>query len=235
MIANIEFELTLRNAFHVTGPRCAHLSSRMTNKSLMSNDIKRAQTDVDIHPYLKNRWSPRAFSDEPVSREALERLFEAARWAPSSGNEQGWRYILGVKGEGEPWQKILNCLDEANQEWCRHAPVLVACVISTLTSKGKPYKHAGHDLGMASFSLTMQALHENIYVHQMGGFSPDKLRDAFSIPAEFDPWVCMAIGYQGNPERLSEKNQERELLPRKRRALSETAFGDTWGEGFRFA
>src|SRR2546423_1952062 len=93
------------------------------------NAQKQAKTDHPIQPLLTNRWSPYGFSDRAVSVEDLRCLFEAARWAPSSYNEQPWHYILATRDDRQQFDRVFSCLVEANQAWAKAAPVLVlACV-----------------------------------------------------------------------------------------------------------
>ena len=120
---------------------------------------KNAETDAPIVNTLAVRWSPVAFSDEPVASADLKSLFEAARWAPSSYNEQPWRYIVGLKGEGETHRRILDCLAEGNQPWARNAPVLaLGVVMRNFSANGKPNKAAPHDLGLATGNLVTEDL-----------------------------------------------------------------------------
>lgn len=197
-------------------------------------EVKIAETSTDIHPYLKERFSPRAFADREVGREKLHKLFEAAHWAPSSSNAQPWRFMLGV-GKDNTWQQIFDCLDEGNQDWCRHAPVLVMAIAKkTFGSGDKRNRHYMHDVGQALSHLTFQAMHENIYVHQMAGFYPEKAKDVFGFPDDFEASTCVAIGYLGDPDMLSEKNRKSETQPRERKPLSDLVFNDGWGKAFRF-
>ena len=104
-------------------------------------DIKRASTFVPILDVLADRWSPRAWQDRPVEDEKLLRMFEAARWAASSGNEQSWRFLLARRHFDESWEDALACLVEGNREWAQAAPVLVLTAAATETRRGRPYKH----------------------------------------------------------------------------------------------
>ncbi|MDQ3072365.1 MAG: nitroreductase family protein [Bacteroidota bacterium] len=191
---------------------------------------KPAPADVEIHSLLKERWSPRAFSEKMPDRKVLRRLFEAARWAPSSSNEQSWRFIVGIKGENGSWEKVFSCLDDGNREWCKRVPVLVLACAKKHFSFGRQAenKHYGHDVGQSLAHLTVQAMHEDLFVHQMAGFDVEKTTEVFSIPEEFLPFTCAAIGYQDDPDVLEEKNAARERGERKRKLIQETVFGDGW-------
>jgi nitroreductase len=89
---------------------------------------KPAATQYPVHELIRERWSPRAFSEKAVSPEILQSLFEAARWAPSSNNEQPWAFLVGTRGDGDTFRKILGTLVEFNQTWAKHAPVLAIAV-----------------------------------------------------------------------------------------------------------
>lgn len=191
---------------------------------------KNADTDHPIHNTLAVRWSPYVFSAKPVATADLRSLFEAARWAPSSYNEQPWRYIVGMKGEGDTHRRIVDCLAEGNQGWARNAPVLaLGIVMRHFTSNGKPNKAAEHDLGLASSNLVVEATIRRLYVHQMIGLDPEAARAAFSIPAEAEALTALAIGYREAEQGGDPALREREQKPRARRTLSEFVFDGNFG------
>ena len=191
---------------------------------------KPAATDVSLHELIRNRWSPRAFSDKPVGPEVLRSLFEAARWAPSSNNEQPWAYMVATKDDAENFAKMLSVLVEFNANWAKHAPVLALSVAHLKAQRdGKPNRVALHDVGSASAQLTLEANARGLQIHQMAGFDADKARQAFAIPADWEPVAAMAIGYPGDPESLPEKLRERELAPRTRKPLGEFVMSGGWG------
>jgi nitroreductase len=191
---------------------------------------KPAATDVSLHELIRNRWSPRAFSEEPVGPEVLRSLFEAARWAPSSNNEQPWAYMVAAKDDPENFAKMLSVLVEFNANWAKHAPVLALSVAHLKAQRdAKPNRVALHDVGSASAQLTLEANARGLQVHQMAGFDADKARQTFAIPADWEPVAAMAIGYPGNPESLPEKLRERELAPRTRKPLGEFVMSGGWG------
>lgn len=185
---------------------------------------------IPEHEILKpiaDRWSGRAFSPEPVAESVLLRLFEAARWAPSSFNEQPWRYIYTVQGE-PGWDKLSESLLDGNA-WARKAPVLVLSVVKNFHNhNGKPNKFAWHDTGQAAALLSIQATAEGLNLHQMGGFDSAKARDFFDIGEGFDPVSIIAIGYRADPEALSDELKTRELNPQRRIALEEFAYRGVW-------
>ena len=184
-----------------------------------------------IHELLEKRWSPYAFENKTVPNEELLSLFEAVRSAPSSYNEQPWRYIVATKEDKNEFDKILSCLVEANREWAQNAPVLALGVASlTFERNGKPNRAAIHDLGTASAFLTLEATARGLYVHQMIGIEPDKTKEAFNIPDGYEPMTGLAIGYQGDANALPENLRERDLKRRPRKSLSEIIFSHSWAE-----
>ena len=117
-----------------------------------------AHTQSLIHELLARRWSPRAFDERPVDSDLLRILFEAARWAPSSNNEQPWRFIVATKDHETEWKRLVACLVEGNRTWAARAPVLVLSVASmSFEMTGKPNRHAFHDTGLATQNLVLQA------------------------------------------------------------------------------
>jgi nitroreductase len=194
------------------------------------DDAKRASTDHPIHELLAQQWSPYAFADRPVPEDDLRSLFEAARWAASSYNEQPWSYIMATKGDPAGFGRLLSCLVEANQVWAQTAPVLaLGCTRLNFARNGQPNAAAQHDLGLASASLTLEATARGLFIHQMIGILPDRARELYHIPEDVRPLTGLAIGYLGNPASLPEKYRERDLAPRVRKPLTEFVFGDGWG------
>jgi nitroreductase len=191
---------------------------------------KPAATDVPVHEIIRNRWSPRAFAGKPVSGEILRALFEAARWAPSSNNEQPWAYFVAIKEDAENYAKMLGVLVEFNANWAKQAPVLALSVAHVKTQRdGKPNRVALHDVGSATAQLTFEANSRGLLVHQMAGFDAEKSRQTFAIPPDWEPVAAIALGYPGDPESLPEKLRERELAPRVRKPLGEFVMTGGWG------
>jgi len=184
---------------------------------------------MEILKEITNRKSIRAFAEEAVPKAVTERLFEAARWAASSFNEQPWRFLYGHKGEGETWEKLLACANEFNAAWAGSAPLLMLVSAKTTFSQtGKPNRHAWYDTGAAMANLATQATKEGLYLHQMAGFDPAKASELFQIPSDFEAVALVAIGYQGDPVQLPANLQEKENAPRVRKPISETAFEGKW-------
>lgn len=192
--------------------------------------LKHAKPDHPIQELLTRRWSPYAFADKPVSAADLRSLFEAARWAASSYNEQPWSYIVATRDHAAEFQKLLSCLVEANQAWAKAAPVLaLGCTSLRFKLNDKPNAAAVHDLGLASASLTFEAVARGIDVHQMIGILPDRARELYKIPEGVQPLTGLAIGYAGDPGALPQALRDRDLAPRQRMRLAEFVFGGQWG------
>jgi len=184
---------------------------------------------VQIHRILASRRSPISFSNRKVHPEQIASLFEAARWAPSSFNEQPWRFIFATRGNIPHFNRMLDCLVEENRVWAKNAYMLVLSVARmNLTRNDKPNRYAFHDVGLSVGNLLAQATLMGLMVHQMGGYSLEKTRNALSIPDGFEPVAMIAIGYPGNVEDLPEDLRKRELQPRVRRDLIETVFENSW-------
>lgn len=191
---------------------------------------KQASTAAPIHELIAKRWSPYCFAPEPVSRDDLRSLFEAARWAASSYNEQPWRYIVATKDDREEFEKLLSCLEEGNQAWAKFAPVLaLGCINLKFALNGKPNKAAIHDLGLASATLTFEATARGLHVHQMIGILPDKVRATYGIPEDMEPYTGLAIGYAGDPTSAPPKLRDRDLAARGRKEVAEFVYGGKWG------
>lgn len=180
-----------------------------------------------IHDLLLKRYSTRRFASRKVEDEKIIRLFEAARWAPSSMNEQPWRFIVAERGD-ENYEKMINVLNEKNRVWASNAPLLVLTVTKLNSSYNNMLnKHSYYDLGGAAAHLTFQATAMDLYVRQMGGFNPDKARCVFSIPESYAPVSVLAIGYKSD--------EPGETLQRKRKELSEIVFAENFGTPYDFA
>jgi nitroreductase len=193
---------------------------------------KPAENRYPINQLLKKRWSPRAFANAPIDREDLLRLFEAARWSPSSGNQQPWSFVVVTNQDPQAHHDFVGTLTGQNPVWAQHAPVLVLGVVQRERAPGKPNRYAMYDLGQAVANLTVQATELGLSVRQMGGFDHDKARQTFGIPEEYDPVVSIAIGYAGSIEDLPGGMAEQERAPRHRKEIEEFVFGSEWGRTF---
>lgn len=181
------------------------------------------EQSLDLHEVLDKRRSPKAFLPRAVEPEKLRQLLEAARWSPSSRNEQPWRFIVGIKEQADGYERLLKSLTDANQQWAQQAPVLIAVVAKLIFERdGKPNGSALLDVGGAIANLTVQAIALGLQVHQMAGFDRQKLKEACAIPDGFEPAVVLAVGYADDAQVLP---QDR----RKRLPLHALAFEGTWG------
>jgi len=197
---------------------------------------KHASADHDVLALIRERWSPRAFdASRAVSLDDLWRLFEAARWAPSSRNEQPWRFVVTHRDHSpEAYQTLFSSLGASNQAWAGTAPVLILTAVQlTVEQTGEANRHAYYDTGQAVAFLTLQAQSQGLAIRQMEGFSHAIARDVCKVPDGFEPAVVMAVGYPGSPEALaSEKHRAAELAPRRRRKAADFVFDGTWGQAF---
>lgn len=181
-----------------------------------------AQTDSPVLEVLAGRWSPRAYDvDAPIDEGKLASALEAARWSPSASNTQPWRFLVVRRGTAE--HALVNeALMGFNRVWAGNAAVLIVALAETETEDGKALPWATYDVGQAVAHLSVQAHHDGLYVHQMGGFEADQLRTAFSLDARFTPVTVAAVGMIGEADSLPEALAERERAPRVRRAMNET-------------
>jgi len=192
---------------------------------------KRADTTYLIEPLLQQRWSPRAFTERPVEPAKLLRLWEAARWSASCSNQQPWYFIVATKEDAGEYARLLSCLRENNQQWAAHAPVLMVSVAKlSFDMNGQANRYAFHDVGLAVANLIVQATALGLCVHQMAGFYPDKVRELYGVPDDFEPVAGIVLGYPGDPAILSEELRQREVAPRVRKPLESFIFQGAWGQ-----
>ncbi|HEX8835030.1 MAG TPA: nitroreductase family protein [Abditibacteriaceae bacterium] len=181
-------------------------------------DVRKADYPVDAA--FLNRWSPRAYSPREVEEEKLMSVFEAARWAASSFNEQPWRFIIARSAEDR--KRFVDFLAPPNQSWAKNAPVLVLVVSKkTFSHNGSPNKTYQFDAGAASAYLALGAQLNGLIAHGMAGFDADQARATTGLPTDFDPIAVFALGYHGDKSLLDEASAEREL-PSGRRPVSES-------------
>ncbi|MBN1387492.1 MAG: nitroreductase family protein [Bacteroidales bacterium] len=178
---------------------------------------------MGIARLIKTRWSPRAFIDHSITPDEAELLFAAARWAPSSMNEQPWKYYYALKEDSEQFKLFLDCLKPGNQVWAKNASMLILSTArKNFDYKGKINRHAMHDTGAANVLLCLQANEMGFQAHQMGGFEPDKTYESFGIDNEkFDLVSFIAVGKPGDPSILPEDLRKSEIKPRVRKSLND--------------
>ena len=177
------------------------------------------QQGVEIHPLISKRWSPRAYDETTLTKEDLLPLFEAARWAASSMNEQPWRYIYALRGT-EAFDKLWNGLLPGNQAWADKAAALIVSIVRTTNSRtGAVNSIALHDVGMANAQLVLQATAQDLSVRMMGGIDRLKIKEVIEIEGNEDIVCLMALGKAGSPEILDEPYRSRETAPRDRKPI----------------
>ncbi len=178
--------------------------------------------DHPIDSIFIERWSPRAMSGEPIDESELDRLFEAARWAPSTYNEQEWRFLYAKQG-GPHFASFLGFLMEANQAWCDNAAVLIALLSHRVFSRnGKPNPVHTFDTGAAFENLALQGARMGLVVHGMAGFDRDKARAGLRVPDDYAVEIMIAVGRPGDPEKLPSELRDREI-PSDRKPIGEIA------------
>jgi nitroreductase len=190
---------------------------------------KIATTDCPVADIIARRWSPRGYDpSRPVSRADLMSLLEAARWAPSSANEQPWRYLVFDQSDPEALAKAHDCLAPGNA-WAKAAPMLVLSVARlTFARNGRPNRHAAHDVGAASVSMAFQAVNLGLWIHQMGGYDSAKARAYFGIPDDYEPMAVIAVGYMLPEKDIPPEVLQRDSAARTRQPISEMAFRGYW-------
>ncbi len=189
-----------------------------------------------MHPLIRNRRSPVIFSGKSIPREDLLSLFDAARWAPSSNNQQPWRYIIAARETPEGHSGLLKCLSQGNRRWAKFAPVIGISIAETISDyNNKPNTFARHDVGLSMATLIFQAMSKGIYVHIMGGFEPEMAIESFSIPERFEPVTMFALGYPAENVRMFPQELiKREKKERVRKNVEEILFYGRWGVGLSY-
>jgi len=189
--------------------------------SQLPNPEEHRKADYPIEKLFLQRWSPRAMSGESLSEQELRTLFEAARWAPSTYNEQEWRFLY-ARRDTPQWPVFFDLLMEANQAWCSRAAVLaVVLARKTFTHNGKPNAVHLFDAGSAWENLALQAAAMRLVAHGMAGFDFEKARVELRVPDHFAVAAMFALGRRGNPDELPPALRERETIT-NRRPVSES-------------
>jgi nitroreductase len=178
---------------------------------------KNAVIEHEVIKEIKLRRSGRAYSESPVEPEKIHTVLEAARWAPSSSNEQPWKYVLATKDNSELYDKIFDTLADGNKSWVKHVPViLVSLARKTFLKTGAANRFALHDTGAANALLCLEAAAIGLMAHQMGGYDYEKLKNALNVPEDIEIASVITLGYPGNLGELPEAIKARELAPRER-------------------
>lgn len=179
-----------------------------------------------VLPLFVNRWSPRSYAGEPVSEEDLMACLEAARWAPSSNNEQPWRFLYAVKPED--LVRFASCLVEFNQIWAGKAPVLLAvCAKRAFSRDGGENPNRAFDAGAAWVCFALEARRRGLYAHAMGGYDGDRARQVLRVPEGYEVLAFVALGHRGPKDALPERMQKSEA-PNGRQPVGEFAFEGTF-------
>ena len=187
------------------------------------------QAAYPVDPLFPNRWSPRAFSGESITDEQLYTLFEAARWAPSSYNNQPWRFVYATRNT-PAWEKLYSLLGEFNQMWAKDAAVLMVVIShENFEHNGKLARTHSFDTGAAWENIALQASMMGLAAHGMEGFDYDRAKTELHIPANYQVEAMAAIGKMGNIENLPPALQEREQ-PSDRKPISSFMFEGTFRE-----
>jgi nitroreductase len=191
----------------------------------MIKGSKIRKADFAIEQLLLDRWSPRAMSGEEISDEELMRLFEAARWAPSSFNAQQWRALYARRGS-EHWPLFLDLLVEANKSWAKNAAVLVLFISrKTFDYNNEPSITHSFDTGAAWENFALQGFRQGLVVHGMEGFDYDRARAALHVPEQFQIEAMAAVGKPGPKEVLPDKLQKRESPSDRRKVVDSICEG----------
>ncbi|MCA9114521.1 MAG: nitroreductase family protein [Planctomycetaceae bacterium] len=188
--------------------------------SHLPDPLESRQPDHEILPLFLKRWSPRAMTGEPLTEGELNQLLEAARWAPSTYNEQEWRFLYGRR-DTDHWPVYMNLLMEANQVWCKDAGVLVVIASHKVFARnGKPNPVHTFDSGAAFENMVLQAAEMGLVAHGMAGFDRQKARRDLQIPDDYEVEAMVALGRPGDPASLPEELREREH-PTGRKPIAE--------------
>jgi nitroreductase len=184
-----------------------------------------ATTDAPILDVLTERFSTRVYdANAPLDEAALRSALEAARWTPSANNTQPWRFIVARRGSSA-FDVVHAALRGFNQDWTATASALIVFVAETETEDGKPLRMAPYDLGQAAAHFTVQAHAGGLHTHQMGGFDPAAVAEAFGLESRFVPMTVMSIGTLGNIDEVDDELRERETAPRTRHSVDELVIG----------
>lgn len=188
--------------------------------SALPDPLQHRTADYPVEKVFLQRWSPRAMSGEAIADNELMTLFEAARWAPSTYNEQEWRFLY-ARRDGQHWATFMKLLAEANQAWCGQAAVLVVVLSHKVFERnGKPNPVHTFDSGAAFENLALQGAAMGLVVHGMAGFDRDAARGQLQVPDDYEVEAMIAVGRPGDPNDLPEPLQERET-PSGRKPVKE--------------
>ena len=187
---------------------------------MMANALDHRKADQPIDPLFLRRWSPRAMSGEPITDGEMLTLFEAARWAPSTYNEQEWRFLYARRTTPQ-WPVFFDLLVEGNRVWCERAAMLVVILAHRVFERnGEPNRVHLFDCGNAFENLALQGAAMDLVIHGMQGFDFERARSALGVPEDYAVVAMFAAGRPGDPAQLPEKLRDREV-PSGRKPLAE--------------
>jgi nitroreductase len=205
-------------------------SDHLDNERIVAN---MAKTDHPISEIIAKRWSARAFSTRPVEFSKLLSILEAARWAPSSRNEQPWRYIVFTNANPEMLKKAQSVLKEINN-YAKRAPILICAITKKIYSdNASPNRLHFHDLGGANENMFLEAFNQGLIMHEMGGFDVQRAKEIFDVSNDYEIGIMIAIGYQDAYHVLPERLRHKSFTPRERKPLSEIVFIEKIGNGIK--
>ena len=178
----------------------------------LSETERSRKSSYPINPLILNRWSSRAMTGEDLDNDEIMSLFEAARWAPSSYNNQPWRFIY-AKRNTEHWKILFNLLVDGNKVWAKNSALLVVVISrKNFENNEKPARTHQFDTGSAWENLALEAFSRGLVAHGMQGIEYDKARIDLKIPDDFEVMAMIAIGKKGRREDLPPELQEKEKL-----------------------
>lgn len=184
----------------------------------------------DIHPLIRARRSSYAFDTRPLTREQIRTLFEAARWAPSSFNEQPWRFLIATRDDAPAYARIAAAMSEWNRVFAERAPLIgLSAAKLAFTKNGKPNPHAVHDVGLAAENLSLQAVAMGLQAFFVAGFDVAAAKALIDPSEDWQPVAMFVVGYPGRVEDLPETLRAKEARPRTRHALGAIVFEGAWG------
>ena len=185
--------------------------------------FKYRKPEYEVNPIFPQRWSPRAMSGEELGVKELMSLFEAARWAPSSSNNQSWRFLYTRKNTPH-WETFFGLLTDRNKAWVKNSAALILIVSkNTFDFNGKPSRTHSFDTGAARENLALQGTMNGLVVHCMQGFDYERAKLDLHIPDDYTVEAMVAVGKPGNPDDLPENERTREM-PNIRKSVREFAF-----------
>lgn len=196
------------------------MSRSMNDQALTPIVAEHRSPSSEIAPLILNRWSARAMSGDSIPENEFMPLFEAARWAASSRNNQPWRFRYATRNS-EEWESFFGLLSDGNQRWAGQAALLIVILShSTYEESGEPNRNHSFETGGAWANLALEGIRRGFVVHPMQGFDETATREVLSVPPDVRVEIMTAIGKPGDPTTLAERDRTREY-PSHRKSLSD--------------